>query len=209
MKAIAPLLIFLLVVALKDAPAQSSRYIIVLKNKNSTPYSLNDPAAYLSAKSVERRTKQQIAIDSSDLPVTPAYLDSIRNAGNVSILNVSKWLNQVLIQTTDPAALGSINGFSFVQSVAGIAARTSGKEKNGEDKFPKMISPLKRSHAVQGGNDYYNYGNMYAQVSIHEGEFLHNKGFRGEGMTIAILDAGFYHYDTNPAFDSVRLNNQV
>ena len=62
---------------------------------------------------------------------------------------------------------------------------------------------------VQGGNDYYSYGNMYAQVNIHEGEFLHNKGFRGEGMTIAILDAGFYHYNTNPAFDSVRLNNQV
>ncbi len=60
-----------------------------------------------------------------------------------------------------------------------------------------------------GGDNYFNYGTNYAQISIHEGQFLHNKGFRGEGMTIAILDAGFYQYNTNPAFDSIRLNNQV
>ncbi|HTN05452.1 S8 family serine peptidase [Agriterribacter sp.] len=209
MKTIAPLLIFFLAFVLNNMHAQSSRYIIVLKNKNNNPYSLSNPSQYLSLKAIERRTRQQIAIDSSDLPVNPAYLNSIRNAGTLSILNVSKWLNQVLIQTTDPAALQNINGFSFVQSVAGIAARTSGRKKDEADKFSEMIFPVKRSQMVQGGNDYYSYGNMYAQINIHEGEFLHNKGFRGEGMTIAILDAGFYHYDTNPAFDSVRLNNQV
>ena len=209
MKRMAPFLIFFLVFALQDIHAQSSRYIIALTNKNNSPYTLNNPSQYLSPKAIERRLRQQITIDSSDLPVNPAYLDSIRHSGTVTILNVSRWLNQVLIQTTDPSALQSINNFSFVHSVSGIAPRLSGWEKNKADKFDEMISPVKRNHLVQGGNDYYSYGNMYAQVNIHEGEFLHNKGFRGEGMTIAILDAGFYHYDTNPAFDSVRLNNQV
>jgi subtilisin family serine protease len=46
-------------------------------------------------------------------------------------------------------------------------------------------------------------------VHIHNGEYLHNKGFHGEGMLIAIIDAGFYHYKTLPAFDSVNLKNQV
>src|SRR4030095_8957370 len=55
----------------------------------------------------------------------------------------------------------------------------------------------------------YNYGNSIGQVQIHEGEFLHNQGFRGEGMTIAVLDAGFRNYLTIPAFDSIRLNNQI
>ncbi len=209
MKTIASLFFFFLAFALKDAPAQSSRYIIVLKDKNNNPNSLSNPSQYLSLKALERRTRQHISIDSSDLPVNPAYLDSIRHAGTVSILNISKWLNQVLVQTTDPAALQNINDFSFVQSVTGIAARTSGPGKDEAERFKEMISPLKRTYTVQGGNDYYSYGDMYAQVNIHEGAFLHNKGFRGEGMTIAILDAGFYHYDTNPAFDSVRLNNQV
>ncbi|HRP55780.1 S8 family serine peptidase [Agriterribacter sp.] len=208
MKTIAPLLILVFAFVLNDAYTQS-RYIIVLNNKNNNPYTLNDPSQYLSPKAIERRTRQQIAIDSSDLPVNPAYLDSIRSAGSLNILNVSKWLNQVLIQTTNPSALSNISSFSFVQSVSAIAPRIRGWEKRKEDEFSDMILPVKRSHMVQGGNDHYSYGNMYAQVNIHEGEFLHNKGFRGEGMTIAVLDAGFYHYDTNPAFDSVRLNNQI
>jgi hypothetical protein len=209
MKKIAVLLIFFPVFAWTNAHSQSSRYIVILKNKDNNPYSLNNPSGYLSGKAIARRARQQIAIDSSDLPVTPAYLDSIRHAGAVSILNISKWLNQVLIQTTDPQALQNINQFSFVQSVSGIAPRTAAATKEPADKFSVKITPAKKMHGVQGINDYYNYGSMYAQVNIHEGAFLHNKGFRGEGITIAILDAGFYHYDTNPAFDSVRLNNQV
>lgn len=209
MKKIAVLLIFFPAFAWTNVHSQSSRYIIVLKNKDNNPYSLSNPAGYLSGKAIERRARQQIAIDSSDLPITPAYLNSIRHAGAVSILNVSKWLNQVLIQTTDPQALQNINQLSFVQSVAGVAPRMAAAMKKPSDKFSVRITPVKKIHRVQGINDHYNYGSMYAQVNIHEGTFLHNKGFRGEGITIAILDAGFYHYDTNPAFDSVRLNNQI
>ncbi len=209
MKKIAVLFIFFPAFAWTNVYSQSSRYIIVLKNKDNNPYSLNNPAAYLSDKAIARRIRQQIVIDSSDLPITPAYLDSIRQTGTVSILNVSKWLNQVLIQTTDPQTLQNINQLSFVQSVSVIAPRIAAGMKEPANKFSIKISPVKKVHRVQGINDHYNYGSMYAQVNIHEGEFLHNKGFRGEGITIAILDAGFYHYDTNPAFDSVRLNNQV
>jgi serine protease AprX len=54
-----------------------------------------------------------------------------------------------------------------------------------------------------------NYGNSYTQIHMHKGEWLHNLGFKGEGMIIAILDAGFREYLTNPAFDSVRNGNRV
>ena len=53
------------------------------------------------------------------------------------------------------------------------------------------------------------YGNTYAQIHIHEGEYLHNLGFKGQGIVIALIDAGFNNYLFNPAFDSLRLNNQV
>ncbi|MBN8788145.1 MAG: S8 family serine peptidase [Terrimonas sp.] len=190
------------------AQAQFSKYIIVLKDKNNSPYSLNNPSAYLSAKAIARREKQNISIDSSDLPVNPAYLDSIRNAGTVTILNVSKWLNHVLIQTSDNNALNKISQFSFVKNTTGMAPRKS-SSKYGEKNDLQKTSPAKKINKIQGGDNYYNYGNSYAQINIHEGEFLHNNNFRGEGMTIAVLDAGFYHYDTNPLFDSVRINNQV
>src|SRR4029079_2088181 len=57
--------------------------------------------------------------------------------------------------------------------------------------------------------DTFNYGNNYQQVHIHEGEYLHNNGFMGQGMTIAMLDAGFFNYRNNIAFDSVRMNGQI
>jgi len=72
-----------------------------------------------------------------------------------------------------------------------------------------------RTNDIEGGSgiagiqDFYNYGGNAGQVHIHEGEYLHNLGFHGEGMTIAILDGGFFNYLTNPALDSVRQAGQV
>jgi serine protease AprX len=61
-----------------EAHSQFSRYIIQFKNKGTNPFSIANPSAYLSARAVARRTKFSIAIDSSDLPITPRYIDSIR-----------------------------------------------------------------------------------------------------------------------------------
>src|SRR5687767_12136869 len=101
-------ILILLVVSL-FAEAQKPRYTIQFRDKAGTPYTISDPAQYLSQRSLDRRTRYGIAIDSTDLPVVPRYIDSLRKAGAVTILNVSKWLNQVTIQTTDAAALNKIN----------------------------------------------------------------------------------------------------
>ncbi len=187
--------------------AQFSRYIVRLKDKGTSPYALNNPAAYLTNRAIQRRTRYGIAIDSLDLPVTPRYIDSIRLAGAVTILNSSKWLNQVAIQTNDAAALVKINGLPFV---AGVNALGNGfiQPVNKLLDPPVAGSPLSPLTPV-GANDFYNYGQSYGQVHLHRGEFLHNHGFRGEGMQMAILDAGFYHYLSLPTFDSVRNAGQV
>src|SRR6476659_1444633 len=96
--------------------AQFTRYIIKLKDKNSSPYSISDPNAYLSQRATDRRTRYGIAIDSTDLPVNPSYITQIKNVPGVTVLNISKWLNAVTIQTPDANALNAINGFSFVRS---------------------------------------------------------------------------------------------
>ncbi|MBX3257831.1 MAG: S8 family serine peptidase [Chitinophagaceae bacterium] len=190
--------------------AQLNRHIVVFTDKHNNPFSIQQPNAYLSNKAIERRNRQQLSVDSTDLPVNPSYLDSLRNAGDVTIVNTSKWLNQALIQTSDAAALNTIKSFSFVKKVSEAAPRTRQRNTERQDKLRYEMSPVRKSaKTMDAGNNYFNYGNNYAQVNIHEGQFLHNKGYRGEGMTIAILDAGFYKYDTNPAFDSIRLNNQV
>lgn len=185
-----------------------SRYIIQFSNKSSSPFSTNNPTQFLSQRAIDRRTRYGLAIDSTDLPITPRYIDSVRLAGTVTILNTSRWLNQVSIQTTDAAALQKINSLSFVQTVLPIAARTSGLKKEKE-----IPAGNQRSANSQSTNnilaDHFNYGQSYGQVHIHNGEFLHNIGLRGQNMIIGILDAGFRSYTTLRSFDSVNLNGQV
>jgi serine protease AprX len=192
--------------------AQFSKYIVRFKDKAGTPFSISDPSQYLSARSIQRRVKQNIAIDSTDLPITPRYIDSVRLAGNVIILNRSKWLNEVCIQTTDAAALAKINSFPFVISSNPVMRIQQGDRQDipTRNKFNEQVSQTAAATQVaQTSADYYNYGSSFAQIHIHEGEFLHNMGFRGEGMLMAMFDAGYKNYLTITAFDSVRNNNQV
>ena len=209
MKKYLPLL-FLSMIFFQNSHAQFSRYIIKLKDKGSNPFSLTNPAQYLSQRAIDRRTRFNIAIDSTDLPVTPNYIDSIRLAGAVIILNTSKWLNQVAIKTTDAAALAKINSFSFVVSTAPIGSLLSTKPIDKKLDAPSI--EIVQSTAIQKqllSAESYSYGYSNGQVKIHKGDFLHNHGFRGEGMIMAVLDAGFYHYLSLPTFDSMRANNQV
>ncbi len=150
----------------------------------------------------------------------------------------------MLIRTTDPAALASIRGFSFVRQAlpVGSAARVpiqsghgakfpvngiQGKEEtcegaeaggSGEDAEAKGSDGVRPGGGDAGATgsdeaaiagDLIDYGNSFAQIHIHRGEYLHNLGFRGQGMTIAVIDDGFSGYLGNPVFDSALSNGQI
>lgn len=192
------------------ANCQYSRIIVQLKDKGNNTFSLSNPSQFLSPKAIQRRTRYNIPLDSTDLPVSESYINTIKAVNNVTVLSVSKWLNRVLIRTTDPAAISTIQSLPFVVYTNNVAPRISG-QNTPKVKFNEDVKPL--AETGLGANkvtaDVYNYGNNYNQVHIHEGEFLHNKGFTGSGIQITVLDAGFSNYKTITAFDSIRLNGQV
>lgn len=203
-------LVTVLIVSTGLVQAQFTRYIVQFTDKKGTPYSISNPSAFLSAKSIARRTNQHIAIDSTDLPVNPAYIDSIRKVPNVTVISSSKWLNTVLINTSDANALARINTFSFVKRSGSIAPRAgtgrhllSTEMPGGTNKAPVSVKHTTKQMAA------FDYGSTYDQIHIHNGDYLHTMGFSGQGMTIAIIDAGFYNYLTNKVFDSVRLQGRV
>jgi serine protease AprX len=203
-------LLLLLIASTALTQAQFSRYIVQLTDKKGTPYTLSNPSAFLSFKSLTRRVNQKLTLDSTDLPVNPAYIESIRNIPNVTIINASKWLNQVCIKTTDPNALIAINALPFVKQTNSIAARVgrntlTDELANESKELPAAVTQTRE----QTGAAAFDYGQMYKQIHIHNGDVLHRLGFSGRAMTIAILDAGFLNYLTNPVFDSVRLQNRV
>jgi serine protease AprX len=205
--------LFVCVLFATHSQAQT-RYIIKFKDKGSNPFSISNPSAFLGPRALQRRARYNIAIDSLDLPVTPRYVDSVQLAGVVLILNTSKWLNQVTIKTTDAAAITKINGFPFVVSTIATASLVNEQPipvNKKLDEGNQTSIPLNNNSSFVAGTlgGTANYGAASGQIRLHQGEFLHNHGFRGEGMQLSVLDAGFYHYLTLPTFDSARANNQI
>ncbi len=200
-----------------NTSAQFTRYIVRFKDKTGTPFSISNPSQFLSARAIERRAKQQIPIDETDLPIVPAYIDSINSVPNVTVLDESKWFNQICIATTDSTAILKINSFSFVIKTEpvkrliypNIAGRNQSPGFVTRNKFNEQIKGVSSPTSPPVAGNYYSYGNSFDQVHIHNGEYLHNNGFRGQGMLIAIIDAGFYHYKTLPAFDSVNTKKKI
>jgi serine protease AprX len=194
------------------AAAQEYKFLVRFTDKNQNGFSLSDPSAFLSDHSIQRRLKYHIAIDSTDLPVTAVYLDSLSTLPALRIRNKSRWFNQVLITVTDTNVLQQVRNFYFVLSAAPVNNRGIKKinEKiavNERARFSCADQTTGTFHV--NGLSAKVYGASYAQIHIHHGEYLHNLGFNGEGKTIAILDNGFNQYLSNPAFDSLRTAHKI
>ena len=125
----------------------------------------------------------------------------------------SKWFNRIVVELTDPFAIDVINAFPFVEQSHVTSVAIVRSDFMQLDKTELSSQNVTGSRSVLEGqgvlDDTVNYGSNYPQVHIHEGEYLHNKGYRGQGITIAVLDGGYLNYQTNPAFDSVRAAHQI
>lgn len=183
------------------AQTAPGKYWIQFTDKIDNPYQLNQPLEFLSQRAIDRRIRQNIMITFNDLPPNPAYLDSLRTLG-ATILNTSRWLNAVTIET-DTSTLNQIKSLHFV-------AQTNKVARLKQNKIPPFslqdFHPLKNRIPSETVLDY---GYSENQITMLNGHILHNSGFQGQGMHIAVIDAGFFRADTLGAFDSLRTNNQI
>lgn len=160
--------------------ADGYMFRIKLKNKSNSDYSVTSPELYLSEKAIERRIKQNIRVDESDLPISDRYIDSINNLG-YPIVAKSKWLNTISVLCKDSSCVESLKELDFIDKIAFVW-------KSDSIKIGKQ-DPVKRSSPSTKPNSTYGYA--YDQISTLNGQHLHEQGFKGEGMEIAIIDAGF------------------
>ena len=193
------LLLLLITVAAGGQKVSPDKYWVQLKDKQGTLYVVDAPREFLSDRALERRIKSGIEITEEDLPVSEIYLDSIRNLG-IEIIGTSKWLNSVIIQTRDSLLLNKLSAFSFV------------------DNFRPDYDNLSSGGAEWAGQNYaesnedlesYYYGEASRQINMLGGNFLHNYGYKGNGIQIAVFDAGFYRVNEIKAFDHLWENNRL
>lgn len=98
------------------AQTEGSWYLVTFKDKSNSHYSISKPEAFLSNRALTRRLKQQIVIDSTDIPVNQNYIDSIRNSG-FSVKHALRWINAITILATDTQKLNILKHKSFIQSI--------------------------------------------------------------------------------------------
>ena len=197
---------FSLIILSQVAP---EKYYVAFTDKNNSPYSIDNPSEYLSQESIDRRSIQGIPIDKKDLPVNPGYVHGVAQIG-VTILNRTKWLNGVTIETDDPGKIDLINALPYVKHV--VKSSVVKPDPDFEKPFftnESYITNTEHISGYSGSSRFFDYGPSYNQINMLNGVLMHEDGYRGEGKTIAVLDAGFDNADNIAAFDSLWNNGQI
>ncbi|MFZ3273169.1 MAG: S8 family serine peptidase [Lutibacter sp.] len=183
------------------ALAQVEDAWVFIKDKPSQTSFMASPLTMLSQRALERRTRYKIAIDFKDIPVEASYITQIKNASGITVKAKSKWLNSLHIQGTqvDISKLVNLNFVSKVE-YANKSLNPSGKNRKQE----KVVNNSKKLDFAN-----FNYGNSTNQIQMLKGNVLHQNNFTGEGLQIAIIDAGFPNVDNFAGFKRIRDNNQI
>lgn len=180
-----------------SAQQDTLKYRISLKEKAATEYSLKKPEKYLSAKAIERRRKQNLPIDSTDLPVCRKYIDEIRKQG-VKIVVTGKWDNFVTVSCNDTTLIDRIAALPFVLSTEKVwISPGAGKPSMATERDSVLNQPTIHPDSI--------YGRAITQIQMSNGDKLHEAGFKGQGMTIAVIDAGFHNVDKITAMQNIRI----
>ncbi len=187
------------------AQVAPDKYYVQFTDKINSPYSIDQPEDFLTQRALDRRTTQGIAIVENDIPVNPQYIQGVTDQG-AEILNATRWLNGVTIYTTSSSVLDAILDLPYVENVRALLDMNPGIKKSF---FEEEMYGDELYETVTRSADALDYGMADFQISQINGKPLHDEGYRGEGMVIAVLDGGFSGADVHPVFDSLWNNNQI
>lgn len=163
------------------------RYRVVFTDKKNSPYSLKRPEEFLSKKALDRRRKYGIKVDRHDLPVSPVYLDYLRGRG-LKVLHTSKWNNTAVVETADSTLTKDLSAIEFIAATV--------KVWESPDSIRRQPLMERHKYLINSRDTLDNfYGHTEQQVSMLGADKLHAAGFRGEGVTIAVIDGGFLNAD--------------
>jgi serine protease AprX len=179
------------------------RHLVYFRDKAGTPYSVTQPQAFLSARAIARRTRQNIAVQPRDLPVNPAYVTQVRSVSGVQqVVYSSRWFNAVVVEC-DSQALRNIAALPSVRT-----AQTLNRGPRPTLTFaPPTQAPSTQSRNTQATRAQY--GPAYKQNQMIGALAMHDAGFRGEGMHIAVFDAGFPGVDQISALQPMHQQQRL
>jgi subtilisin family serine protease len=179
------------------------RYLVSFQDKVGSAYSLSQPQQFLSARALARRQRQGIAVRPRDLPVSATYLAQVRAvSGSPQVLYTTRWLNGAVLSCDSVTyarvlQLPAVRSGRLLSLVPPVAPRAAPAVVPGPAAATGTLEPRAT------------YGKAYAQNQLIGAIAAHNAGFRGEGMQVAVFDAGFPGVDQMAALQALQTQGRV
>ena len=190
------------------------RYRIDFTDKNHNEYTISQPQYFLSERALQRRLRQGIPVTQADLPVSACYTDSLKRLG-FEVLNTSRWFNSATVRCLpeDTAKLADVGFIKHTPAVRKETVRdtSSVKEYDWETLISFLFGEKDGEEDVETkyAAPVAYYGQAAVQTGMMNGQVLHDHGFRGKGMLIAVIDGGFHKVNELSGFDVLRKTGRL
>ncbi|PKK82450.1 MAG: hypothetical protein CVT49_13500 [candidate division Zixibacteria bacterium HGW-Zixibacteria-1] len=142
--------------------------------------------------------------DFYDVPVSENYIDALKSAG-LEIKRISRWLNAVSAYG-DRQTINEISQFPFVAEIREVARGVRQPEPEVIPEEGNLVPGTKEIPADIPDSVVGWYGASFVQLNLVNVPAMHQLGYTGAGILIAIFDTGFKL--SHPAFDQLNLIDQ-
>jgi subtilisin family serine protease len=169
-----------------------SVFWVYFTDKNGNGYQINQPEDFLSQRSIDRRAWQGLGVDHRDLPVNGDYVQELKDMG-VQVRHISRWLNGIAMVDADSTLFLQVLAKPFTDTQPWFP-ETDDIYLPGKPGGSRFDPPLETAPE-------YDYGVAKEQVTMLQMDHLHDLGYTGKGVWIAVLDGGFKNVDSLPSFE--------
>ena len=171
--------------------AQEDAWVYFTDKPNATAQ-LSNPNSILSSAAIARKMTHSIVIDERDVPVHEPYITQIKASEGVTYKAKSKWFNAVHVRGTE-TDINSLLTLDFVDYITFANSNLNFRSLPFQDKF-----------VMESNRTDFTYGTSQNQIEMLHLEELHLANYTGEGVLVAVIDAGFTNVNTMAGFERLR-----
>lgn len=175
---------------------------ITFKDKGSLTAKYSEATRNVSPRAIQRRSKMMPLdqlIDEKDYPVESSYIRQVERTG-VTIRQQSRWFNAVSAQVSKEQLreLEKLNCVANIDLVMRLKKSVNDIEFKSSDYKGSSVT------GKSTGIGTIDYGTSFTQNNQINVPAVHNLGIYGQGVMIAVFDAGFNNLG-HEAFDSMNI----
>ena len=188
-------------IGLISVQAQSIKYWVFL-NEATPSFS----QVQLGPDALARRAAQGIPLRASDFAL-PA--DAVASVASVApVVGRSRWLRAVVV-SADASQREALRALPSVASLQPVGLMRRPLTDYSLVSSAAMLGYSAQKSAEDDGVHSYQYGASLDQVLQIRADALHDAGFDGAGVKVAILDGGFFGANTFSAFTTAWQQGRV